>query len=614
MQNAWALRLDNQREKCEIAFQQLRSALPLLLFPTDSLPFEKIFSDENTQSYQDALALQLSLLRLEERTESYQRLLTGIQEQLEAHTCPQSFWLLFESGVHFLRFGDHLKAIEYFGLANMRSKNSYEKLVCESNLLACRCNLNLPIDEKMECIESLLPLIPAHLPVTNIRSQYEVVLCFKNLHHGKIEDVAGFQSCNSNKNNPVYYLKAFTLALPYHMENENFDKVRDYFITHITQAYQFGYRSRTLLGILHPDDESPSNLSQWADRFYLWVWRWLINPEEFSLERVSALLAPLHQRRDLYRLTHADQQMIRNGLLWMSLFDSSSRTNIASLLKLFSSRKAEDYPLFALEKLIIHYFLALRDGHKEVAADYLQAIRMHSLYSNKVFLFSSLLGDNETAASFAILSQNLKNIVSRFELKPHPIRVDSGSYQILNNTINKKIVSEPMTRAVTLLKRVENISIEEFVAHCFGISRYDSTVHQGKVFNLISRLKPVLAPYLTLKVKAGRIYSEGDWTQVFVPDIEVNSIAVFSNSRWRDLVYQERVQLKEPVRRSDNIESILTREQLEKYTGKSRATVGRLLSCWEKKGLIERMGKAKATQYLLSDFLFNQIREGRITA
>src|SRR5207237_1271108 len=139
--------------------------------------------------------------------------------------------------------------------------------------------------------------------------------------------------------------------------------------------------------------------SEKVDRIYLWVWNWLRDEEGFHVSRIATSLAGGWVTGAAGRFTVEDKLLIRNSLLWLSLFDPESRQRIDELLESLAIPSPSRCPLLDLEHLVIRHLIALRDGDSSSASDALSLMTRHPLWSSPEILFRQLVEGVRSGAS-----------------------------------------------------------------------------------------------------------------------------------------------------------------------------------------------------------------------
>lgn len=613
---AWQLRIDGQLDATLLQCASFRKNIPMLQERVDELLVEKIFKNEDADIYLDFVLLQASIARAQKRIDEFQRILSIVKKGLIENSLPTPFWLLFEEAIFAFRSGDFSTALDIFSIADGKARNSFEHLLITINTACCLYTLGQTFSAALAECDSYLQRTEKEAPtahLTAIRNQKSALEIFYQFRQGNIEKIL---TSNVPQGTPTDFLKAWCLQLPYHhFYKKNKLEENDLRFSAST-CLEPAYRQRTLLGLTHPTDNNPPRLSDWADRVYLWVWRWLVAPETFSIEKVLATLSPLKQSTQLYLLSVEDKKLIRNALLWLGLFDSSSRRVLQSLLKMVEVSEMTQYPLLEGESLFIHYWMSLRDHQTEAAKDYLASLKESPLLTHPDLCFNVLLSP-KLSASHPLYPLWLRLKQFSAEQTSHEVgfSIDFSTGKITNFQTHEETFSEPMVYAMEALMENGVAGFEKLAALSFGISHFDPVLHTTKIFNLISRMKEVFSPYIKFRTKHLKVYAEGDFQHIHFKNASSADRSLFSYPHWRELVYERRHSDSSTVPRSVPLidpDTALSREQIQNLCRKSRATTGRLIQNWHKKGWVQKVGNARATRYRLSGFLQNELKEGRL--
>ena len=305
---AWQLRIDGQLDAALLRCAGFRKTIPMLQERLDELLVGKIFGIEDADVYLDFVILQASIARAKKRIDEFQRILSIVKKGLIENSLPTPFWFLFEEAIFAFRSGDFSTALDGFSIADIKARNSFEHLLIKINTACCLYTLGQTFTAALAECDSYLQQTEQEAPtshLTAIRNQKSALEVFYQFRQGNIETILRSEVPQGT---PTDFLKAWCLQLPYHrFYKKNRLEENDLRFSSST-CLEPAYRQRTLLGLTHPTDNNPPRLSDWADRVYLWVWRWLVAPDTFSIEKVLATLSPLKQSTQLYLLSVEDKK------------------------------------------------------------------------------------------------------------------------------------------------------------------------------------------------------------------------------------------------------------------------------------------------------------------
>jgi hypothetical protein len=237
---------------------------------------------------------------------------------------------------------------------------------------------------------------------------------------------------------------------------------------------------------------------------------------------------------------------------------------------------------------------------------------MHSIHRKKTIGLKNLLPREK--CTLPVLS-NLKTQLGQWveEIKVDRdtrIEIDLIRNRAVNYETGFEFSSESACKALSLLKEENGISCEDLSLHCFGIRKYDSLIHQPKLFNMLTRLKKLCGSKPQFQIRSGRVLHTQNWDGVFFrhpPNLFrktsqyinwsslVASDRIFENHSSQSNMWQEQiVKLKRPF----------TRKEFESITEKPRSTSNRILVQWIESGFIRKMGQAKHSRYELQPRFF----------
>ncbi len=615
LSDAWQLRLNIQGEECLDVLNQIKARFKLFQNEINSELIDKAVQSADRVILIEIILLHISLMRLQMSAQKSRELLFHLEQTLETHSILKPFWFFFEKGMQVFRSGDNTNALELFSLASSTAKSPFQALTAKINLSCVLHNLGLPNEITKQETRKMLEEQKNNPYIENIRSQFEVICFYEKLHAGDFKAISEAK-IDYAKGDQLSFLKILTLELPYHKYFSIDPERRVQFSLRALRRYQYAYRNRTLLGLLHPEDDRQFESTEWSDRLYLWVWRWLTQPERFKLEKVLKTLPPLQARSEFYKLNNEDRQIIRNSLLWLSLFDPSSRSQIKKLLSEISFFERD--PLYEVEEIVIHYWTAVRDEDSASAKNHQDILENLPLYHSQHLYFKQLVETPELLIEKNLLGNlpvYLKNLI-KVQTNGSLFIVDMDSFKITDNSKNSSSISEEMCRLMERLSLRADISFEELLACCFGIKQMDLSIHQPKVMNFIAKLKATFGSHYSFKTKHKKLYIEGNLKLIEIKNTKSPFGGLFCQPEWREIVYQPKsdayFQGQDFRKKEVPIADIVSRTFIEKRFNKSRATTNRMISQWEEKGLITRIGKARATRYSLSKRLKAALQQGEM--
>lgn len=571
----------------------------------------------------DTVALQACLCDVSGDRHNAEALLTHALSQAAQLGLGTSFFLSYAAGRIAFRKGDYSSALESFLRATSVAKDPVHLTWVKCNTAFCYGNLGLASEPTLDEAESLMLSLPAdEATLPRIQSQLTAERLRRTFYQGKLE--AFFERAETAPvGGQAEYLHSWVRALPYHgyswAEKTSAESEAAKLAAATTVDF-CTYRFRTLQGLVHPEDSHLSKPAERIDRLYLWTWRWLLDPDSMPASKLATALEHIRVADVQQRLTREDRQLLRNALGWIGLFDFSTERKLHLLVTELQGALGDDFPLLRFEYWVCQYWRARRKGETHVAEDLLKCLRAHELWSDPQLRLRALVecaesveaGDYEAQPLFAKLQASLRGLIPNL---PHigdsgsaVLRVDFRSFEVRDLRTGRKTVSESMVRALDLLREEENVSLEDFVSVCFGITRFDPLIHNPKIFNLLSRLKPLCGPHLVFRTKSGRVFCEGTWAHIdfhgsrSLPKVSKWVLGATGTERPNNLApsMDSTAELSLAFQSLDQPpywEGFMNREGIERLVVRPRSTTNRLLSRWIAAGKIEREGKRKLAKY-----------------
>ncbi len=552
----------------------------------------------------DTLVLGFSLASAASDGHTSFQSLRQIETALSKTGRPESFYLLYEKGKQLLGKGEYCEAVELFLRASWKGIDSEQRMLGLINALFCMEGLGIAYENTLRQVEKLALDLEGEFHFKIIKRQLEAFQLRALVRSGKIEEAIALD----RKRPPALldqgrYYTYWVRSLPFHNAYRPLSKSEiESFVTNRSFLPYKSYRLQTLQGLFHPDDSKIMRPTESCDRLYLWVWKWLESPERFPPQKISALLKEMDFAALAHRMTCEDAQIARNALLWIGLFDPSAEKRLKVLMNLLNRHPDRDFPILSLEYLTVHYLMSLRDENQLLAEDHKITLSQHPLWNSPQLHFKALVesvinGKGIHPPQLRKMALNLKTLFIPSVSEPRKmIVIDLLRYHIIREK-EKRVVSQPLCLAFHLLQEHPVVSCEEFVSVCFNLSRYDPLVHNPKIFNLILRMKKMVSPEISIRMKDGQLLSEGSWRQIsFINLKQVPRLPDFLNnevSHLSDSPHSRKARLP-------HWEGSATRKEIESLLGKPRSTTNRLIAQWAREGAIVRQGINKQITYSLA--------------
>ncbi len=583
----WGARMNRELERVGRGVAELRAAPPKGLSSDCELELELL--EASLERAQGRFG------RAQARFDAVARAFESIGPRLSR----VGYHLRFQQGLQKLFLSRHSEALEAFLAALALAERPRERVWAGTNALVSAEYLGLSLKSTRVSVDASLREWTQASPSEAAGAWRDQLLA--------IEGRRVFRDCEWEKlfllqgGGQLAYFQSWCEQLPFVRTNApgsgNGSGAERLFETQFRDAsipWQ-GYRGRTLLGLLQPEDLEGFQPQELSDRLYLWVWQWMSAPDRMPFAQIAALLVACTPALRP-RLGSEDFQQLRNALLWIGLFAGSPLQQIQAAARSLQPGSLREYAWYGREREWLERLYQSRDrGDSRLA-----------------FL------DEPTAENFrqrcpAFLPR-LEAWLGRGARQPERklvLRVDLELGLVEDCLRGQRTVSESLSRCLALLCERRAFRLEELAESGFGLRNYEPQTHQTKLFNLLSRAKKLLPAQACVQVKDGVVLRSDDasiWSRIEVlPPHELAS-QVRRAPEWRSWFADARrdPELDRPATRSfPRAEVIkagkvrLTRRELEALIGKSRATTNRQIAIWEKRGLLKRAGAARGIHYLV---------------
>ena len=637
LKQLWRLRMDQKITECRQMFDKLlrKSKTDPETFPGMYLKnaTKATISGESLSVLTSAFLLRLSLLRADGDIQSAISTLDTIEQTYLKKHLPFPFQFYFQKGNNFLYRADFTSALEQFVMATRAATTNEDRVCSLSNTLYCLENLGQAYEGVLCQLKEQLQTIPVN-KLSGVRTQFAALMQRHHFRQGTFRELFLDASTNEStfrlglpdgqgstfrlRRSAEYrfravprppdgqeaHLRFWCAELPYHTFYHFLStSEQEYYFTQLPDLFHKSYRSRTLQGQVNASDFTGNiRESDFADRFYLWTWRWLVDPNTFSFEKIIVLLENSDLQEMSPRFTVEDYCLIRNALLWISLFVPRYSAEIERMARSIRKSTTSHYPLLEFEKQLVEH---LRYQIKGIP-DKLNWSKGLIWENGDLKLKDLISGTKPVHPPLQDLARRIQELSTHNEYKNGVTYVDLGKREIVRDGGRKRLVSEPLCLALDLLHRKECISFETFLSTCFGIPQFDSVIHNAKVYNLIARIKELFEGELPIQTKSGRIYCYGPWDTV---EFQSPSTGLEDLFREKDLerIFKRNHPVVSPsntravrpanVTATKNDPTVLSRHELEAATGKSRASANRIIKTWLDQGIVKKTGQARNTRY-----------------
>jgi hypothetical protein len=570
LEAAWCLRFDRRIDACRELLPELRRQA------------------RAAEDRRDLLVFEASLARAAGDTASSARLLGAAGALLPGRA---DFQLSLQTGLNCFQQGDYSSALEPFLAARDCAANRRDRAAAIANLVFCLDNLGLHSGDAIAELKAAARGLPGPPADWGLRAQIDYFSLRHDFHLGR-KVAARPRACDAQSG----YFQSWVAELPYRVEYRRRRSRAAALVLSGDRLFCKTYRFRTLQGIWHPDERTPPSLKEWADRLYLWTWRWLAAPGEQPLGPVLDLLDGARLNESFVRLTNEDYQMVRNSIGWIALFHPRAASPLSRWIDSLKPTRIAPIPIFAFEHELSAFCRASRDGERS-AAGIARRLRSQALSRASGTIWQQLLGSREPAPPLAAihaqadLRRGGRRPLVRVEIGAHAVRTGHGC----------RVISPPLARALRCLARERAVPAARFLEETFGITNYDPLIHDTKIYNLLARIRGLFekpAP-VAIGMKHATVVSRGRWDRVEIvePAADLGELPASLGAADRRVARERQYRPRLTARRLQ-AQPEFSRGDLEKAAGISRSSAHRLLQRWNASGWIRTVGRAKNRRYV----------------
>ncbi len=571
MLEIWRLRILQKRSLA----QQLFDKLPRneLVLPSDKLLH--------------ALLL-VSFLRANGQLDEADQLL--LHEEKNKYFLPSKYY--HQKGLQEIVRLKYAAALENFILAAEFADCLFDRILAESGILSCLYHISKPCLKKLKILDRLLLECDDEELVAYIKSFIQHWSIRAYFGDGQTQRALDYDTQQGTQS---HYLQLWIRSLPYLEEDK---KISQSALSAFLAQQDFHLKSvrmTTLSGDLKFDSNfKTSNMSEYIDRLYLWLWDWLLKPNEnhfYLLNTVlEQVLACAEDSTSLLQQRDEDLDILETCLKWCSLFDDLFAQRVLPLQKILTNLKKSSNPRLDFEKSLIQ---DLQERKKS-------KLKKKKLFASDHRIFQSnpeLWSKHFQTLNDHILLQKRRSDAS--------IIVDPAKGRL---KVNKEVYhSDILARAVHLAFQNESCRFADFFLYVFRFKVYSSEDHSQKIHNLINRIKKIFRGKLQMKTRDEVIF--------FTLSPSLKRSAVLRGDTHHFKALQESFTFNAQTTRKEKILRTLTpqivlnksrgqtrfkRQELEKVLGLSKASTQRWIQKWESDGIIRRSGQGKSSFYTIS--------------
>lgn len=612
VQSLWNLRYQAKIPECHEAYLGHSAAVGVPAFGPLKPRFEMLLEKwKSTEIVIDFLLLETSFLRRKLLRAQRDDQIKELRDLMAEHSCPPHFQFHFQEGLNALVDANYSKALEQFLLAKPLARNNREFHFASLNAIGAMDALGYSYERPLaKFAETFLREKEDWAPSLNV--EYLALLARSSFRTGDLRTLSRLSQQGLAGSQNLYFLSWLRL-IPYLDLPKPDSQVKESIsrLASDPHGYLTPYRVRTLSFLLVPEDlKTDIKISARIERLYLWVWRWLCAPEPNLLDKIVQLRNQLNWH-EYEHLTEVSYYLLRNSLGWLALFSSTSlehvEQSVAPVIRCFGTPA----PILEYEKTLLDYLFALRDGNKTLAQDTAAVLRARPLANQRAFLLPALLNGN-SAAPLATLCESVASIrqAKAKGQDPNTIFVNSVTQEISVRTRQKatRVRSSSLATFLSLFEHRAFTPVEDALKLSFGISKYDSLIHDPKIANLLSRANHVCQPFVSFSRRGSIIHIEGKTdslrfvgTNPHAQQMSHNfSAKIFNLSASPASAPSQ----SEPVTRTARPPSgWVSRRELEAFLGISSSSALRQIRSWLSDNLLQKRGVGKSSRYFVTQNL-----------
>lgn len=568
LQEAWILRWNQRIEDAMLSLAQVQVEKQWEQLEVEHLA--NLSAGSQREEYLEALLLKGSLLRAqgsEQKSSAWLRRVLNKNSELQS---PQGFRLLFELGLDSWRREDTGKALDYFLLADRKTRHLTEQVFTQSNILWCLESLDLDrrsIEEKLQY--SLSQISEFDRPrVAHVLEQWRAYQMRKKFY-------TEMEAYSADISGQGLFFKKWIHELPYMQQ-------ASLVLEGLNSSYvwQGSYRLRTLAGVWSPADRGSVRIGDAIDRLYLWVWKWLAN-KDMSKEKINWTLESILQQLELAELNKENSLLLRNACSWLALLDSSFSKKAPKLIYRLQNISSSNYPLLETEFALISC-LTQADS-----ADLVKSLSQFPVFE-LIYQQNQKKNLSEKNVLLPLLQDYFVSKHIRTQKRKLEVAVNCQTNEVHFFKSDLKIRSPKMTLLLALLSKEGSVSFSQL-----GSEFEDSRT----VYNLLARLRKHMSSQAFI-VDDQKISQGPKWPRLEIMHLtdlaqaEPEGISSFIGAKVQVVGSEAYLQAARAL-----LPNTFTRKELEAKLKISKATACRMIEEWLTKNWLSKEGQARSIQY-----------------
>lgn len=550
IEQAWCLRWNQKIESTMEKLAQIQLEMNWSdLFP-DSL---RTISNDLSEDYLNVLLLKGALLRAQgfrNKSSVELRKITNMWSNLDAD---KPFYLLFELALDHWVDHDIAKALEYFLLAEKKSKTSVQNVFSLSNVLWCLEALDLDFDQTFSKLEEKIKTLSSE-DKSHCFHVLEQISAFKLRRHFYEK----MKLDTSTHTGQAEFFQQWVGLLPYFSIKTELSLPNEY-------MWQGSYRLRTLARIWITQDSHVVRTGDAIERLYLWTWLLMANRTEMNQEKVILVLESVLKDFEMEQQCKDGLLLFRNSLGWLQILYPQIKNKVRTLYSKLEKLNSARYPVLEAEFDLIQHFT------KDYGDHVTDKVFMAFAPFKKIFL--------EMKTSLPVLQEKLTPLM--LKMRSYELVLDLGRGEIFFPQKGKRVSSSKLVNLLSRLEEQRQMSIED-------VSELD-------IINLVYRARKMIGSECILMNK-NTISRGPNWPKTLIlNDVELTPYQM-SMARPSFVESEAHTQAARAL-----FPQKFKRKELEKKMLVSKSSANRMIESWLTQGMLAAEGKAKATTYYWSE-------------
>lgn len=628
LEHVWDLRWRAQIHAAEALVREQRRAFPDLSGPPAAVLDYLLQAGLSASSAIEFMLLDVSFLRPQLRLDEADRQLAGIQSLMQVRGIEQHYQCEFQRALNAFARGQRDVALEAFNAARLLARNEREEALALFNTVICLEDLGFDYQTFLaEFEQKFRPCLGAPWAegILHQINSMQARSAYRQADVGRLTRYLA--SPNVFVGDQAIGYLALVAQLPF-FEIGDAVAVQERAIDHLLrrgpQAFLAAYQVRTLSGLSVSADlaaDCPVRATEQIERFYLWTWRWLIQPDDNLLDKILRLRDHL-RAAPLSVLSTDDFLQLENAVRWLGLFLGLDDRAVRQTLDHLSYSSRCNVPVLTYEQRVLDYLVASRGGDAARAEISWKALIGEPCHEQSQFTLPALVTAVRDGAMapepYVTLHRSLDELLNRNQVPENGLAVDvhAGIWKrFAQAQVTDELASQPLCQLLWLASRGESWHVCVLLQACFGLPRFDPIKHDVKIAKLLAMANRLCNPEVRFSRKGSYCIASIKQDAVHVRTGNDHTRSLASHPLAYDHMVLRTVTLPAAPAVGVNIarsiaDEWVNRRAIEAFLGCSRTVAVERINRWYGSGLLEKSGTGKATRYRLSESLLDQLASG----